>query len=239
VIHEAVAADVQLHPDWVVSVIVPIVPAAGAVIRMGLAENVQGARGSLTTKVWPAIVSVAVRGVTPVFASAENETVPVPVTGDALDIVTHDAPLAAVQEHSGVVVTVTEPLPPAAVSVALAESSAYAQGAPDWLTVKDEPAIVSVPVRGATLSLAATANVTAPGPDPGDPDVIVIQAASLVAVHAHPAATVTVLLPPPPAAATDCDAGEMPGAQGRLNANVFERLLDADPVGPTADTTAS
>jgi hypothetical protein len=154
-------------------------------------------------------------------------------------IVIHDALLVVVQAQPVAAVTATVPVFPAAATLTDAGEIAGAHGAPACVTVNVDPAIVSVPVRPVTLAFAAIVNATVPGPDPDDPDVIAIQDAPLVADHAQPAATVTVLLPVPPEAATDWDAGEMTGAQGGLNANVFDRALGAVPPGPTADTAAS
>ena len=78
----------------------------------------------MTVKVWPAIVSVAVRGVVLVLADALNATVPAlfplapPVT------VSHGALLLAVQPHPPCPDTFTEPVPPAAVKAWLAAESA-------------------------------------------------------------------------------------------------------------------
>jgi hypothetical protein len=48
---------------------------------------------------------------------------------EPLDIVTHDAPLAAVQAHPELVVTETLPVPPAAGTVPLVGAIVYEQGA--------------------------------------------------------------------------------------------------------------
>jgi hypothetical protein len=110
-------------------VIVPGPPAAGAVILVGLAEKVHDAPGWLTWKALPAIVSVAVLAPVPGFGCAVNETVPEPEPVEPLDIVTHDAPLAAVQAHPELVVTETLPVPPAAGTVPLVGAIVYEQGA--------------------------------------------------------------------------------------------------------------
>ena len=82
--------------------------------------------------------------------------------------------------------------------------------------------------------------MTEPLPVPLALAVIEIHPAVLVEVHVQPIAAVTVTLP---VAAEDVvrfdDAGEMPGAHGALNENVFERALAAEPPGPTALTTDS
>ena len=71
---------------------------------------------SVTVKVWPATVSVAVRDAVVVFAAALNVTGPVPLPLVPAVTVTHAAVLAAVHAHPVGAVTVTEPEPPAAVN---------------------------------------------------------------------------------------------------------------------------
>jgi hypothetical protein len=100
------------------------------------------------------------------------------------------------------------------------------------------PAIVSVPVRLVPV-FAATPKVTVPFPVPAAPAVTVIHAALLTAVHTQPAGALTVVPAVPPAAVSDWLAGEMVGAHGAVNENVFERALGAVPPGPTALTTVS
>jgi hypothetical protein len=154
-------------------------------------------------------------------------------------MVIHDTLLAAVQAQPVAAVTVTVALPPAAVAFADVAEIVGAHGVPACVTVNVAPAIVRVPVRLVEPALAATVNVTVPEPVPAAPVLTVIHAALLTAVQVHPVPAVTVLLPLPPAATIDCDVGEMVGAHGALNANVFDRALGELPPGPTADTTAS
>jgi hypothetical protein len=213
VIHEAVVDDVQAHPACVVIVMVPVPPAADSVIRIGLAENVHDAPGSLTTKLRPAIVRVADRAVVPEFACAVNETVPEPVPLEPPEIVTHDAPLTAVQVHSGVVVTVTVPLPPVAGSDAPPGSIVNEQAAAACVTVNVLPPAVTVPVRDVVRVFAATLYATLPLPLPVAPAVMPIHVALLVAVHSHPIAAVTAIVPVPPPATALAVAGAIDGAQ--------------------------
>lgn len=105
--------------------------------------------------------------------------------------------------------------------------------------MKVDPAIVSVPTRLVVPVRAATLNATVPDPVPAAPAVTVIQAALLTAAHIHPAPALTVVLPEPPAAGIDRLAGEIVGAQGTLNPNVFDRPVDELPPGPTAWRTVS
>lgn len=145
--HAALVDDVQTHPDCVVTVIVPVPPPGGAATRSGLTENVHDALGSVTTKLLPAMVSVALRAELVVLAAAKNDTVPAPLPLAPLLIVTHEAPLAAVQPQPLLAATDTMLLPPLADIDAAAAVSEYEHGAASWVTVNVWPPIVSVPVR--------------------------------------------------------------------------------------------
>lgn len=79
-------------------------------------------------------------------------------------------------------------------------------GAP-WLTVKDFPAIVKVPVRALVLVLAATENLTVPLPEPLLPEVMVIQLAWLTAVQLQELVVATFTVPVPPLAMNDWEVG--------------------------------
>src|SRR6185295_590671 len=79
-----------------------------------------------------------------------------------------------------------------------------------------------------------------PLPVPDAPAVTVIQPTLLAAVQVHPVPAVTVTLPVVAAdVARFDDVGEIVGAQGSVNANVFDRGVDDVPPGPTALTTDS
>ena len=151
-----VVDDVQAQDDDVVTVIVPVPPAAGAMRMTGLTENVQETLGSVTTNVLPPIVSVAERAVDVVLAAPVNPTLPDPVALAPLVIVTHDAPLVAVQAHPADVVTITVPLPPPAESDWLAGEIVNEHGAAACVTVNVLPPTVSVPVRDVAVVFAAT-----------------------------------------------------------------------------------
>jgi len=197
------------------------------------------ALASVITKFLPAIVSVAVLVCDVALDAAVNVTRPVPLPVAPLVMVTHDAPLVAVHVQPAVVATVTVPVPPLGASDWLVGEIANAQGTAACVMVKVEPAIVSVPARLVVPVWAATLNATVPDPVPAAPAVTVIHAALLTAVHTHPAPALTVVLPGPPAAGIDRLAGAIVGAQGMLNANVFDRALDELPPGPTAWRTVS
>ena len=78
-------------------------------------------------------------------------------------------------------------------------------------------------------------------PTPLAPEVIVIhEGALLVAAHVQPVPAVTPTLPVAAAEVVRFDdAGKIVGAQGALNAKVFERVLADVPPGPTALTMDS
>lgn len=129
VIHDVPDETVQAHVDNVVTVMLPVAPSGGTVTVRGDTENVHDAAASLTTKLLPAIVSVAERDCVVVLDAAVNPTLPEPFPVAPLVIVTHDAPLDAVQLHPAIVVTVTVPLPPLAASEVPVGEIVNAQGA--------------------------------------------------------------------------------------------------------------
>jgi hypothetical protein len=115
------------HPDGPVTVIVPPPPIAASVIVTGLTVNVHAPAASVTVNVEPAIVSVADLAAVVVLAATVYPTLPVPVPLAPAEIVTHDAPLVAIQLHPAVVVTVTAPVPPMPGSEWLAGEMVYEQ----------------------------------------------------------------------------------------------------------------
>jgi hypothetical protein len=70
--------------------------------------------------------------------------------------VIHDAALTPVQPHPAPAVTVTPPVPPAAVTLCDVGDALNVHGAPACVTVIVAPATVSVPVRLAVDVFAAT-----------------------------------------------------------------------------------
>jgi hypothetical protein len=174
-----------------------------------------------------------------VLAAAVNVTVPLPVPLDPAVTVTQLAPLAAVHAQPEIVVTATLPVPPFAPTAWVDGEMLNEQLAPDCVTVKVLPAIVSVPLRDDVVVAAATAKLTVPSPDPEPPPVTESHDALLAALHAHPEPAVTATLPLPPAAAKDCEVVPIDGAHGPVNAKVLDTPLVADPPGPTEDTRVS
>ena len=150
----------------------------------------------------------------------------------------HDPPPVAVQLHPLVVVTLTVPVPPVAVSDRLAGEIVYAH-APACVTVNVLPATVSVPVREAVAVLAATLNLAVPFPDPDAPAVTVIHELLLTAVHAQVEPVVMAVVPVPPAAVTDWLLGDIDGVQEAVNENVLDRAVRLLPPGPMASMRVS
>ena len=156
VTHEAVVEDVHAHPDCVVTVNVPVVPPPGIVTRDGVTVNVQDGLGSVTTNVWPAIVNVADRALVVVFAAAVKLTEPEPLRPVPLEMVTHAAPLVALQLHPTPVVTLTPLLPPPAAIARLAGEIVKVHGAAACEIVNTLVPIVTEPVRANVPVFAVT-----------------------------------------------------------------------------------
>lgn len=108
-IHDVVLDEDHAQPAWVVTATVPVELLETTVAVMGLAVKVHGA-ACVTVKLFPAMVRTADRCVVPVWAATENPTVPLPLPVAPLEIVTHDAPLVAVQAQPAPVVTLTVPV---------------------------------------------------------------------------------------------------------------------------------
>ena len=112
--------------------------------------------GSVTTNVCPAIVSVADRAVVVVFAAAVKLTVPEPVRPVPFEMVTHAAPLVAVQLHPTPAVTLTLLLPPLALIARPAGEIIKVQGGAACVIVKEPVPIDIVPVRASVPVFAVT-----------------------------------------------------------------------------------
>jgi len=122
----------------------------------GVTLNVQVELGCVMVNACPAIVSVAVLVVAPVFVPATKLTLPGPLPDKPLVIATHDAPLDEVQPQPAAVVTVTVPLPPLGSSVCVVGEIVNVQDAVGCVTVYVWPPIVMVPVRLVAPVFAAT-----------------------------------------------------------------------------------
>jgi len=122
--HETLVDAVQVQPAGDVTAIVPLPPAA-AILRLAGERSiwhatpvcVRCARMSLRTRSPCRAVAVG-------FAATWNVTSPLPCPEVGARPVIQGAPDAAVQAHSGCVVTVTEPEPPAADIAAACSVSA-------------------------------------------------------------------------------------------------------------------
>jgi hypothetical protein len=164
------------------------------------------------------MVSVPLRAA-PVFAAIAKATVPFPVPGVPLLIVSHGAFAAAVHAHVLLdAVTATEPEPAVSATFWLVGASVNVQdgggGGAAWVTVNVFPAATIVPEREVVPVLAATENATVPPPVPDCPPVIVIQVALVVAVQAQlPVDAVTAIEPVAPASGTFWEAGEIENVQ--------------------------
>lgn len=73
---EADVEIVQKQPAAVVTVIVPVPPPGAAVTKSGVTKKEHDALGSVTMKLLPAMVSVALLATVVVFAAAAKLTVP-------------------------------------------------------------------------------------------------------------------------------------------------------------------
>lgn len=135
------------------------------------------------------------------LAVTDMLTVPLPFPLAPLEIVSQLVLLlTAVHVQPVSVVTFVDAVPPPEMMFVVVDDRPYVQGAAPWLSVNVWPPIVSVPVRGAGLGLAAAANTIVPSPLPLVPDVMVSHVPALVtAVHVHPfgVSTAVELLPPP------------------------------------------
>ena len=111
----------------VVTATATLSPAAGEVRLVGAIVNVHGAPAWLTVYVWPAMVSVPVRGVVAVFAAIEKPTVPLPDPAAPEVIVSQAALLAAVQAQPAAALTPTVRVDVVATTETLVPDSVGAQ----------------------------------------------------------------------------------------------------------------
>ena len=119
VIQEAWLTAVHAQPPPVVTVLVPVPPAAANDALVGEVLNVQLAAACVTLNVTPAIVNVPERLVVAVLAATLKPTLPLPVRAAPLVTVIQEAWLTAVHAHPLPAVTVLLPVPPPAANDAL------------------------------------------------------------------------------------------------------------------------
>jgi hypothetical protein len=105
---------VQAHSAAAVTVVEPVPPAAVTGCPVGASAYVHGRAAWFTEKVWPAIVSVPLRGVVSGFAAALNATVPLPLPVAPIVTVSQDVLLIPVHEQPDGAVTVVDAVPPLA-----------------------------------------------------------------------------------------------------------------------------
>ena len=124
------ADHVQVSP-LVVTLTEPVPPAESKLADAGLSATSQPAAACVTTWVWPFAVIVAVRDAATVFAATVYAIVPDVPVPEAPDVITsHAASEVALQPHvSPLVVTLTDPEPPAESKLAVAGDKATVQSA--------------------------------------------------------------------------------------------------------------
>ena len=156
-----------------------------------------------TLNVAPAMVNVPVRSV-PVLADTWKVALPVPVPDVEPVIVTHDRAFVSDHGQPDWVVTVIVPVPPVVGNDWSVGLSEYRQGPlmPSWVKVKNCPAMLSVPVRAASIP-GDTWKPTVPVPEPEADVVRVTQVREFVTDHAQVLCVVTVMFPEPPAKGND------------------------------------
>ena len=167
--------------------------------------NVHPAAACVTVNVWPATVSVPLRGDVLVLADALKPTLPLPLPLAPLVTVSHPVLLLTpVQVHPVGAVTFVEPVVlPAAIDW-LGGEMEYVHGAPACVTLNVWPPTVNVPVRGSELAFADALKPTLPLPLPLAPLVTVSHPVLLLTpVQAHPVGAATAVEPGPPVDATD------------------------------------
>jgi hypothetical protein len=147
---------VQLQPLAAVTVNVPEAPAPLTFAETGESVGAHGALACVTVKVFPPMVIEPVRAALDAFAVTEYDTDPLAVPAVPWVTVIQPSLLTAVQLQPLAAVTVTVPVEAAARRSADVGEIVELHGPPAWVTVKVLPPMVSVPVRGDGMVLAAT-----------------------------------------------------------------------------------
>lgn len=238
-IHACVVDAAHAQPLDVPTVMLPAPPALVIVRLVGVNRKLHALAACVTVNVRPAIVRVPVRGALLVLGATVKFAEPLPEPFAPAVTVIHAALLAAAHVHPVVVVTVADPLPPAAATDWLVGARVKLQAAAACEIVNVCEAIVRVPVRADGFGLAAALKPTNPLPLPLAPLVTVIQLAFETADHVQPEPAVTPTLPVVTPEPTDCPVELMDGAQGPVNEKPFDAELPVEPPGPIAMTRAS
>jgi hypothetical protein len=135
--------------------------------------------------------------------------VPFPVPGLPDVIASQLELLVAVHPQCVGAITAKVPVTPSLLDEApLGAISSVQASRPSSRTNTDWPAIVSVPLRGASDEFAVTLTFTTPLPEPVAPLVIDIQPRSDVAVHVQRVAAATFTELEPPDAPKERDVGD-------------------------------
>ena len=198
------AAD-QSQPAPEVTVVEPVPPAAATDKLFDEIANVHPAAACVTVNVWPATVSVPLRGDVLGLADALNATLPLPLPVAPPVTVNHPVSLLTpVQAHPVDAVTFVEPVAVPAAIDWLGGEMEYIHCAPACVTLNVWPPMVSVPVRALVSGLAAALNATVPLPVPLAPLVNVNHDVLLLTpVQGHPVGAATPVEPVPPVDAMD------------------------------------
>jgi hypothetical protein len=167
----------------------------------------------VTLNVLPAIVTLPLRDVVPVYESALTVTVPPPEPAAPAVMLSQVSVVAAAHVQPIGAVTVTSVFPPAAENVCAPGEIVCVQGTPSCVALNVLPAIVIVPLRGVMPGFAVAFKVTLPLPEPLDPAVIVIHEALLVAPQVQPVGAVTATVVDSPAGAKSFEPGAIVSVQ--------------------------
>jgi len=195
-------AAIQAQPDVVATLTDVGPPALPTDALVGATVNPQsGAPACVTVTARPAIVAVAVRAVVLVLGAIASVAAPLPVALAGTTLI-QTAPGEVVHVQPALVDTFTVEVALGLPTDTLVGATVNVQAPAAWVTLTALPAMVTVPVRGEVLVLAAIVNVALPLPEPLV-GAAVIQDAPEEVVHAQPEAVVTDTVTVPPAAATD------------------------------------
>lgn len=156
----------------------------------------------------PAIVTIPVRDVDPLFAAMLRLIVAEPEPLEAPTMPIHDAADEAVHVQSPVVMRLTDAVVAAGPTVTPLLDNEDEQELAACVTVKARPPISSCPIRWVEVEFGATVYCTVPSPSPGEPPVIVTHGTLLDADHVHPGDEAMSTNPVAPAALIEIAVGD-------------------------------
>jgi hypothetical protein len=207
VIQSTLLDALHVHPPVVVTATFPVPPSAPVTYAVGLIVY-EHPCDCVTLNVWPAIVTVPVRG-GPVVAAISNVTAPVPVPFAGGRIVIQSESEAAVHVHSALDArTSMRPDPPDGSKLAASCPRVTVHSPAACAISARWPFSTMAPRRTAGSGLDAASNWTAPSPWPLTPALMLSHVLSDDALHAHSRAVVTAICPVPPVAGTGVSGGE-------------------------------